>query len=147
MYRALDAATDLQEHHNEVMLMPGILPETTAGGLVYRDISGVPLNPPGVQSAYSPPATFVASCAFTALPSDCTARIEPKQINAIVSELIALAECFDPNGPWDCNSLTNLCRAFTYWASEEAEVDGVSIVGAGTSADPFTVGTIDCGSY
>jgi hypothetical protein len=147
MHRAVDAAADLQEHHYEVMLMPGILPEATAGGLVYRDIDGNQLSPPGVQSAYSPPAAFVANCALTALPSDCTARIEAKQINAIVSELIALSECFDPNGPWDCNSVTNLCRAFTQWVSDDLEVDGISIVGTGSSDDPFTVGTIDCGSY
>jgi hypothetical protein len=127
--------------------MGGILPTPEAGGIIYRDIAGVALNPPGVQNAYSPPATFVANCGLTALPSDCTARIEAKQINAIVSELISLAECFDPNGVWDCGSFNNLCAAFQQWVISDSEVDGISIVGTGSPADPFTVGTIDCGSY
>lgn len=96
--------------------MPGIFPEELAGGLVVRDEAGVALNPPGVERAYSPPAAFVSSCPITGLPSDCDARIEPRQINAIVSELVALAECFDSTGPWDCSSLKNLCNTFTAWA-------------------------------
>jgi hypothetical protein len=128
--------------------MPGILPEDVAGGLVIRDAGGVATNPPNVQNAYVPSAAFISTCELTALPTDCTARIEARQINAIVSELIALAECFDANGPWDCNSLTNLCAAFTVWVEEgRIVVDGVSIVGAGTVADPYRVGLIDCGSY
>jgi hypothetical protein len=99
--------------------MPGILPEITTGGaVVYRDAAGNPLNPPEVHNAYSPTPIFtIAPCDATALPSNCDARIEAKQINAIVSELLALAECFQPNGLWDCNSLQNLCKAFTAWAA------------------------------
>jgi hypothetical protein len=94
--------------------MPGILPDTeSAGGVVYRDLAGNPTNPPDVQNAYSPAPAFVANCELTALPADCDARIEPRQLNAIVSELLALAECFDPDGPWDCNSVNNLCAAWT----------------------------------
>src|SRR6187431_2145141 len=96
--------------------MPGILPDALAGGLVYRDINGNPTNPPNVENAYPPLPPFLANCAFTALPSDCTARIEAKQINAIVSEMLSFAECLDPNGPWDCNSLHNLCVSFKTWA-------------------------------
>lgn len=128
--------------------MPGILPESVAGGIVYRGADGLPINPPNVQNAYAPAPSFVSSCPLTALPSDCTARIEPKQINAIVSELISFAECLDPDGPWDCVSLHNLCNAFTTWVgANKIVVDGVSIVGSGTTADPYAVGTVDCGSW
>jgi hypothetical protein len=100
--------------------MPSIFPELTAGGLVIRDASGNPTNPPGVERAYVPAAGFVSSCTITALPSDCTARIEPRQLNGIVSELVSFAECLDPNGPWDCGSSNNLCNAFAVFASSLA---------------------------
>ena len=87
----------------------------TAGGVVIRDVNGIPVAQPEVKNAYAPPATFVATCDMTALPNNCDARIDPQQINAIVSELVALAECFDPDGPWNCGSLTNLCAAFQAW--------------------------------
>lgn len=95
--------------------MPGILPETTAGGVVIRDGTGAPTNPPNVTNAYSPQPAFLSTCLLTGLPSDCNARIEPQQINAIVSELLAFAECLDPGGTWTCSSLQNLCTAFTTW--------------------------------
>jgi len=93
--------------------MPSIFPEDYAGGLVIRDVDGAPTNPQNVQNAYVPSTAFLSSCLLTALPSDCTARIEAKQINAIVSELVSFAECLDPDGPWNCSSLSNLCNAFT----------------------------------
>jgi len=129
--------------------MPSIFPEiTTGGGVVVRDIAGNPTNPPDVHNAYVPPATFVASCEITALPTTCDARIEAKHINAIVSELLALAECFDANGVWDCTKLNNLCAAFNVWVeANRLWFDQVSIVGAGTQADPLHVVSIDCGSY
>lgn len=175
--------------------MHGILPDpVTAGGLVYRDAAGNPTNPPNVQNAYSPAPAFLSTCELTALPADCTARIESKQINAIVSELLSFAECLDSNGPWDCTSLRNLCAAFNVWmaanlnfilvgdtpppapqknslwwesdkgftylwyddgntkqwvqiAGQMPAVDKISIVGAGSEADPHSVGLVDCGSY
>jgi len=129
--------------------MPGILPDiTTAGGEVYRDANGNPTFPPEVQNAYSPPPTFISSCELTALPANCDGRIEAKQVNAIVSEMLALAECFDPDGPWNCDSLTNLCAAFNVWVAAHCVfVDNVSIVGAGTAASPYRVNLIDCGTY
>jgi len=132
-----------------VLLMPGILPEIdTAGGVVYRDASGNPLLPPEVYNAYSPSAAFLSNCLLTALPENCDGRIEARQINAIVSEMLALAECFDPDGPWDCTKLTNLCTAFNAWvAAHCVYVDNVSIVGAGTQANPYRVNLIDCGTY
>jgi hypothetical protein len=95
----------------------GIFPTDTAGGLVIRDTNGAPTNPDFVENAYVPPAGFVMTCEPTALPSTCEARIEPRQINAIVSELLSFAECLDPDGPWTCASVLNLCTAFTQWAS------------------------------
>jgi hypothetical protein len=128
-----------------------IFPETIAGGLVVRDVDGNPTNPLNVQNAYVPVPAFVTTCPITALPSDCTARIEARQINAIVSELISLTECLDPNGPWDCNSMQNLCNAFNAWAAinnpPTAVIDGVTITGVGSVADPYHVGTLDCGTY
>lgn len=96
--------------------MPSIFPEANAGGLVIRDAAGNPTHPPGVERAYAPAPGFASSCLLTALPSDCTARIEPRQLNGVVSELTSLAECLDPNGPWDCTSSKNLCNAFTVWS-------------------------------
>lgn len=116
--------------------MAGILPEGTAGGLVIRDAAGAPINPPGVQNAYTPAPAFVSDCELTALPSDCTARIEPKQINAIVSELLAFAECLDPDGPWDCGSVTNLCSAFTAWIAAYESFDDDRYVN--TTGDTMT---------
>jgi hypothetical protein len=103
-----------------------ILPDTvTAGGEVYRDAAGLPTNPPDVTNAYSPAPAFTSSCLLTALPNTCDARIEPQQINAIVSEMLSLAECMNPTGVWDCTSLRNLCVAFTAWAAYyQAALDG-----------------------
>jgi hypothetical protein len=91
---------------------------TSAGGVEYRDAAGNPINPPDVHNAYPPLPAFLSTCLIAALPSNCDARIEPRQINAIVSELLSFAECLDPNGTWDCNSLKNLCAAFTAWMAE-----------------------------
>jgi hypothetical protein len=93
----------------------GIFPESSAGGLVIRDAAGNPTGVQNVNNAYVPSAAFLSTCLLTALPSDCTARIEARQINAIVSELVSFAECMDFNGPWDCNALNNLCQAFNTW--------------------------------
>lgn len=107
--------------------MPGILPEGSSGAQVIRD--GTVCTPqPLVNNAYCPPAGYAANCDITALPMSCDAVITPAQINAIVSELMALAVCFDPNGPWDCNSVTNLCAHFNAWvAAQNAQGDGVTI--------------------
>jgi hypothetical protein len=121
-----------------------------AGGLIIRDDAGNPTNPPNVPSAYVPAAGFEIDCPPTALPADCTARITAEQINSIVSELIALAECFDPDGPWNCSLLTNLCAAFNVkWATIPPIpiMDGVTIVGSGTALDPYHVGILDAGEY
>ncbi len=105
--------------------MPGIFPEHLAGGLDIRDSAGNALWPSGVERAYAPAPAFVSDCQFTALPSDCTARWEPRQANAIVSELVSLAECWSPGGVWTCSSLHNMCNAFnTWWAPYLAALNG-----------------------
>lgn len=92
-----------------------ILPHPDAGGLVIRDLAGNPVNPPNVLNAYVPAPAWVSNCSLTALPSDCTAKIEARQINSIVSEIVSFSECLDPDGPWDCVSMKNLCNAFNGW--------------------------------
>jgi hypothetical protein len=91
-----------------------------------------------VQNAYAPAPGFATSCLITALPSDCTARIEPRQVNGIVSELTSLAECLDPNGPWNCASSLNLCTAFNTWkTSIVVTVTGPELSGNGTAGSPI----------
>lgn len=94
----------------------GVLPEDSAGAVIVRDAAGNPTYPADVEKAFIPQPAFISTCELTALPSTCDARIEPRQINAIISELISFAECLDPNGPWDCAALNNICVAFTEWA-------------------------------
>src|SRR5262245_58813194 len=127
----------------------GILPDpATGGGLVYRDASGNPTFPDNVQNAYPPAPTFLSSCELTALPADCNGRVEAKQVNAIVSEMLSLAECWDPNGPWECSALNNLCTTFNvWWEDHRPRVDNISIVGAGTVADPYRVSLVDGGTF
>jgi len=89
----------------------------SAGGVVYRLIDGTCLAPlPDIHNADCPDPAYKSTCDITALPSNCDARIEPRQINAIVSELLNFAACIDPTGTWNCDSLRNLCAAFTNWA-------------------------------
>jgi hypothetical protein len=128
----------------------GILPSLVTGGaVVYRDAAGVALNPVDVTNAYAPPPTFISTCELTALPTTCEARIEPGQINAIVSELIALAECFDPDGPWNCASVQNLCTAFTWWATngQHINVQPPELAGDGSAANPVRLVEVDGGEY
>jgi hypothetical protein len=84
--------------------MTGIVPNSASGGL--------PANNANVFGAEFPAAPFSVTCTNLGLPSDCTARITPEQINSIVSELLNLAACMSPNGVWACGSLDNLCSAF-----------------------------------
>lgn len=87
-----------------------------AGAKVYRKADGTCLMPvEEVNNADCPANTFTSTCDLTALPTNCDARIEARQINAIVSELLNFAACMDPRGLWDCNSLSNLCAAFSAW--------------------------------
>lgn len=99
--------------------------EVNAGGVVYRDAAGNPTIPPDVHNAYPPKPAFYSTCLLTALPSTCDARIEPGQVNAIVSELVSFAECLNPTGTWNCDSLKNLCAAFSAWMA--IHISGVLI--------------------
>ena len=119
--------------------MAGMFPDLLSGGVVIRNAEGVCIPVVGVQNAYCPPASFVTSCEITALPSDCTGRITAAQINGIVSELLCLGEAFDPDGPWNCESGCNLATMFTTWSEGITAffVDQSTIVGAGTSIDPW----------
>jgi hypothetical protein len=151
-----------------------IFPDTdSAGGVIVRDIAGLPVTQDEVNNAYIPLQPFVMTCDMAALPSNCEARIEPRQINAIVSELVSFAECLDADGAWDCNSLKNLCAAFTTWAETNLVIfvtppeltgdgfntpltfTGITIAanssaalhGKGLSTDPLDLVEIDGGTY
>lgn len=96
--------------------MPGIFPDVIAGGVVTRDAAGVATNPIGVQNAYVPPSTFGMTCLPTALPTDCTGKFSPAQLNALVSELVCFASTINPSGNWNCASTCNLATNFLAWA-------------------------------
>lgn len=95
--------------------MSGIFPKEHAGGLPVRDADGNPIYYENVENAYIPPAEFSVSCSINYLPSDCTARFEPRQLNSIQSEILALGVRLDPTGEWLCDRTNNLARLFTNW--------------------------------
>lgn len=101
--------------------MSGIIPDQ---GVTYRDASGNCIDQPAADNAYCPDAAFEVSCPLVALPSDCTARLDPAQINALVSELLAFAEALCPGGPWDCGSVTNLAAIWKSgcWIPDELNI-------------------------
>lgn len=113
--------------------MPGILPDIFNGGLVYRSGDGECLPAP-VSGAYCPGPNFSMSCEATALPSNCTARLSPEQVNSLVSEMLGLAEAFDPSGAWDCNSVGNLAQLFQNWVQsfQAGEFVGITDVDVST---------------
>lgn len=88
--------------------MPGIVAETTHGGL--------PVGSPGVTNAYTPPATFTVTGPLRFYGADCnTVRYNPQQINAFESELVSFGAALVPTGTWDVNSVTNLATLFAQW--------------------------------
>jgi hypothetical protein len=90
--------------------MVGIVPNTSSGA--------VPVGTIGLTNVVQPPAPFTVTCApLKGVPDGCGGQITPAQINAIVSELLALAACMAPNGTWNCTSLDNLCSAFSSYAA------------------------------
>lgn len=89
--------------------MSSILPASGSGSVLSTD--------PNVVNVYIPPESFSISCDYTALPSSCDARILPTQINAIVSEMIALMAYLNPDGSFDCFSVTNLTTSFNFYAT------------------------------
>jgi hypothetical protein len=92
-------------------------------------------------------STFTIGCDYVVLPQNCDARIFPSQINAIVSEMIALMQCFDPDGTFDCDSVNNLCTTFTVYADDVASTltnldSRVSVLeGSGVLANPYAYTT------
>jgi len=127
--------------------MPGSFPDLVSGGLVIRDGS-ICTPQPNVLNAYCPPASFTTSCDITALPSDCTARITPAQINAIVSELVCFASTINPDGTWNCASLCNLATNFNaWWVENEPHGDGTTItVDGGPASSPLRFSIIPVGA-
>jgi len=92
--------------------MSSIFPDTSAGGLIVIDHdTGMPVAQPDVENSNFA-AGFTASCDVTALPSNCNARVEPAQINAIVAELVNLYYSMAPAREWDCNEQDNIAEAF-----------------------------------
>lgn len=119
--------------------MAGILPSATNGGVITRDLAGTCTNVGNVTNVYCPPATFVATCDLTALPNDCTARITPAQINALVSELMCLASSLSATGVWSCGSVCNLSNMFQAWSATHMLADQTTILGDGTPGSPYSV--------
>lgn len=119
--------------------MTAILPDAVNGGVIVRDANGAATNPPNVSNAYIPPSAFITTCQLTALPNDCTARITPAQINALVSELLCLAATLSATGVWNCASTCNLSSMFQAWVALHMRADGTTIQGAGTQADPYKI--------
>lgn len=103
--------------------MAGIIPSTLAGAKVVRQQDGTVVDQPTVEYAYVPPAAFTTSCDLTYLPSDCTARLFPSQINAFQSEMMCLAQTLDPTGNWNCDQICNLSAAFIAWVEDSLNYD------------------------
>lgn len=92
--------------------MTSIFPNTNAGGLIVRDPdTGAQIEQPDVYNV-SVPVELNIDCDMTALPEDCRARVEPQQVNAIVSELINFFVAMAPGRTWECTELDNLAEAF-----------------------------------
>lgn len=119
--------------------MTSIFPDASANGVVIRDIDGNPVVASNVENAYVPDPAFEMTCEVRALPTDCFSVIQPSQVNAIVSEMLCLAQTFSPTGVWDCASLCNLSEAFNTWVAGFAGGGGgdvcLSAVSDGTEVD------------
>jgi hypothetical protein len=104
--------------------MAGVFPNTSAGGALVRDLSGVCLSPVNVENAYCPPPQYGVSCELTALPNTCAAQITPRQINAIVSEMLCFASSLSPTGTWNCGNLCNISSSFSQWQNDVSNSSG-----------------------
>ena len=122
--------------------MTGILPNGSNGALVYQTQAGVCVPPPNVTNTYCVPNGFTLGCDLTALPNDCTAVIHPSQINAIVSELIALAAAVNPTGVWNCGSNGNLAANISAVLENSGVANGIEIKGTGTIGDPYYIDVV-----
>lgn len=103
--------------------MTSIIPENRvgapSGALVVREEDGTRTIPAAVYgpSVFTPDADFEINCLQKALPFDCSGRVDVNQINAIVSELLAFMAQLRPDGPFDCNSVTNLAGLWAAWVN------------------------------
>ena len=95
----------------------GIFPSVGDGGVAVRDSGGNPINPAGVENVSAPPASFAiingAMRLFGSNPG--TNLVRPSLLNAIISEIVALAAAMDPTGTWDAQGSGNLAAAFVRW--------------------------------
>lgn len=100
--------------------MSSIFPRTNAGGLIVRDPdTGAQIEQPDTFGVDVPEQLNI-NCDMTALPEDCRARIEPRQVNAIVSELMNFFVAMSPTEVWDCTKLDNLSVAFQQFVQDIA---------------------------
>lgn len=104
--------------------MAGVFPNTSSGGAIVRDSSGNCLNPVNVENAYCPPPSYGVGCDLTALPNTCAAQITPRQINAIVSEMLCFAVSLRPSGSWNCGNLCNISSSFQQWRDDTSNSNG-----------------------
>jgi hypothetical protein len=97
--------------------MSGVFPDPSeTHAVVVRTFGGMPVPQVNVSNAYVPSALFSSSEDITALPDDvCNVQLLPKQINAIVSELLSFGERLNPNGNWDQSYLRNIADLFNSW--------------------------------
>jgi len=119
--------------------MSSIFPRTNAGGLIVRDpTTGAQITQPDVYNV-DVPIELNINCDYTALPEDCRAKVEPQQVNAIVSELVNFFVAMSPGTEWDCNSLDNLAEAFRAFVQDIAgEISGTLTcsVATGDGSEP-----------
>lgn len=95
--------------------MRGVFPALGFGAVAIRDANGEPLAAPP-EGAYVPGPDFTTSTIITALRTRCRqTELSPEQMNALVSELLALAEFMNPSGHWDAHDVRNLAAAWQMW--------------------------------
>lgn len=110
--------------------MPSIFPSTTGGGIAVTDSNGdvIPSVFGTIVSGYVPPDTFTMTCPVTFYGgAACDMRFQPFLINAMASELLALAAAMNPNGTWNCGLVTNLATAFLSSNQTEPLVDAFDV--------------------
>lgn len=89
--------------------MAGIFNEN---GAVVRDQNGTCRGDGVAPGSRCPDPRFTTDCAITALTGGCGMSITAEMWNSVASELVALAEAFDPDGNWICDAQNNLARVF-----------------------------------
>ena len=118
--------------------MSSIFPDSAFGGVVTRNAAGLAVAlPAGAINVRVPPAAFKFTGGLpTAYDLTCTTRWSPPMMNAIVSEMVALAEAMTPTGTWNSSNLNNLAAAFAAWAA--ANAPNAADVGTTLTDNPAT---------